>query len=371
MDAHAPSQGPRSAHFRPTGPAMALPPTSDGASALSKVEPPRPGARRQWPYRTFRPGLTPGRTRLAQVLLLAVVLGWSRQAPAGIPEDSPQRIDASPLPQGPGLAAQFPADRRIATHPDVIFADDFEDGPWRRRWHEIRNPAGAVLQTANPDGPALLGRRCLRVEAHLDRDTGGGLTRWFASAHRLFVRFYTRFVPPCDYMHHFVTLRANRGLSGAEKWSGFGGAGQKPQGDERFSTAIEPWGNWGRWPAPGKWQFYSYWPGMRPSPDGRYWGNTFGVPDAPSIPAGRWICVEFMLQHNRPGQPDGEQAFWIDGQLQGHWRGFTWRTSDRLEANALTVEAYVTDRWARQRTNVVDFDNVVIAQQYIGPAVDP
>jgi hypothetical protein len=29
------------------------------------------------------------------------------------------------------------------------------------------------------------------------------------------VRFYTHFVPPCDYIHHFVTLRGNRSLRGA------------------------------------------------------------------------------------------------------------------------------------------------------------
>ncbi|MCX7866366.1 MAG: hypothetical protein N2438_04480 [Limisphaera sp.] len=283
-------------------------------------------------------------------------------------ETGPIRIATSSLPQGHGLAAGHPNDQGLKTHPDVIFSDDFETGPLEGRWDDTRNPGGAVLRWAGTDAFPGLGRRCLRVEAHLDRDTGGGLTQWFESAPRIFIRFYTRFVPPCDYIHHFVTLRANRGLRGADKWSGFGGAGSKPAGDERFSTAIEPWGNWGRWPAPGKWHFYSYWHAMRPAPDGKYWGNHFDVPEAPLIPPGQWICVEIMLQHNRPGQPDGEQAFWIDGRLQGHWTGINWRTSEKLQANALTLEAYVTDRWARQPTNMVEFDNVVIARRYIGPA---
>lgn len=304
--------------------------------------------------------------RLATVLgaLAAEVFGLSSLF-AG--EAGPIRLATSPLPQGHGLAAENPNDRGLRSHPDVLFADDFETGPLEGRWHDMRNPAGAVLHWADPDAFPGLGRRCLRVEAHLGRDTGGGLTQWFESAPRIFIRFYTRFVPPCDYIHHFVTLRANRGLRGADKWSGFGGAGAKPRGDERFSTAIEPWGNWGRWPAPGKWHFYSYWHTMQPAPDGNYWGNHFDVPEAPPIPPGQWICVEFMLQHNRPGEPDGEQAFWIDGRLQGHWAGINWRTSEQLQANALTLEAYVTDRWARQPTNIVEFDNVVIARRYIGP----
>ena len=282
--------------------------------------------------------------------------------------DPPTRVASSPLPEGPGLAASFPGDQGIAAHPAVRFADDFESGPLALRWDDVRNPNGAVLGWARPDGPAFLGQRCLRVEAHLDRDTGGGLTRWFESAHRIFVRFYTRFVPPCDAIHHFVTLRANRGWKGADRWSGFGGAGEKPAGDERFSTALEPWTNWRRWPAPGKWHFYSYWYRMRRAPDGRYWGNTFEVPEAPLIPPDRWICVEFMLQHNTPAESDGEQAFWVDGRLMGHWTGIAWRRTEVLMANALTLESYVTDRWARQLTNIVEFDNVVVATGYIGPA---
>jgi hypothetical protein len=39
-----------------------------------------------------------------------------------------------------------------------------------------------------------------------------------------------------------------------------------------------------------------------------------------------------------------------------------------LKANALTLESYFTDRWTKHATNVVWFDNVVIAKAYIGPA---
>jgi len=271
------------------------------------------------------------------------------------------------LPEGKGLAAAFVADAGTPTHADVIFADSFETGNLGEGWDETGNKDGQVLSLVEPGAPEL-GRRCLRVEAHLGQDTGGGLTKWFEPAGTLFIRFYTKFDRACDYVHHFVTLRANKGLRGGDKWSGFGGAGLKPDGSERFSTAIEPWGDWGRNPPPGRWNFYSYWHEMKPSPDGKYWGNSFAVPSAPVIPRDRWICVEFMLKHNTPGQPDGEHAFWIDGTLLGHWKGINWRKSTHLMANALTVESYITDRWTQNPTNVVFFDNVVIARRYIGPA---
>ncbi len=273
----------------------------------------------------------------------------------------------SPLPRGSGLAAAYPGDVGIAADPRVVFADNFEAGHFRN-WDEVRNDGQEVLSLVDESAvEARLGRKSLQVTASLGRNTGGGLTQWYQPCDPVFIRFYTKFAADCDYVHHFVTLRANKGLRGGDRWSGFGGAGQQPRGDERFSTALEPWGDWGRLTPPGKWNFYSYWHEMRPSPDGKYWGNSF-LPEQPQpIPRDRWICCEFMLKHNTPGQPDGEQAFWIDGELLGHWRGINWRTSPTLWANAFTLESYVTDRWTKNRVNVVSFDNVVIAREYIGP----
>ncbi len=74
-----------------------------------------------------------------------------------------------------------------------------------------------------------------------------------------------------------------------------------------------------------------------------------------------------MLRHNTPGIADGEQAYWINGELRGHWKGLNWCTDKKLQAYALTLESYVTDRWTKNPENVVYIDNVVIASQYIGP----
>lgn len=248
-------------------------------------------------------------------------------------------VDSSSLPSGQGLAARFIADENIHSHTDVMFADGFEAGQLGAGWDETRNDDGEVLfSQPNTDSKDLLGKQCIKVVATLDKNTGGGFTKWFPSSDRLFIRFYTKFDPQCDYVHHFCTLRANRSLVGADRWSGFGGAGLLPDGKRRFSTAIEPWGN-----------------GFRPA-------------EQPNIEKDKWICVEFMLLHNTPGVNDGEQAYWIDGQLRGHWKGFNWRTDANLQANALTLESYITDRWTKQEANIVYFDNVVIAKSYIGPA---
>lgn len=274
----------------------------------------------------------------------------------------------STLPRGDGLAAGFPGDAGLDRDPRIVFADNFEAGEFSR-WDETRNDGDQVLAFVDESAAdPRLGQKSLQVTATLGENTGGGLTKWFEPPDPVFIRFYVKFAPDCDYVHHFCTLRANKSLRGGDRWSGFGGAGNKPRGDERFSTALEPWGNWRRYPPPGRWNFYSYWHEMQPSPDRRYWGNSFAPDDQPDIPRGQWICCEFMLRHNTPGEPDGEQAFWIDGELRGHWKGINWRTSPTLWANALTLESYVTDRWTKNRVNVVCFDNVVIAKEYVGPA---
>ncbi len=301
------------------------------------------------------------------VLFTAVV---SARA-GGDPEGKNNLAGKSDLPQGAeGLAAKYPGDRGIAEAEGVIFADDFEDGApgaWKR-WDEATDAKKNILAAADPaDQTGRLGKACLQVTATLAKDNGGGLTKWFASADTLHFRFYTKFDPDCDYVHHFCTLRANKSLQGGDRWSGFGGAGEKPDGAARFSTALEPWGNWGKEPAPGKWNFYSYWHTMSAAPDGKFWGNAFRPAEQPVIRKGEWICCEFLLKHNTPGQADGEQAFWIDGELRGHWKGIDWRTAPGLRANAFTLESYITSNWTKNPVNIVSFDNVVIARSYIGP----
>ena len=303
-------------------------------------------------------------TIAAPLLLIFLAAGES----GGDADGARNLAASSALPHGPGLAAAFPADQGIEKHPAVIFADDFEKEDFKTRWDE-GNKDGKILTLVDESaaGP-WLGKKSLRVEATLGKNNGGGLTRWFKPADAVHIRFYVKFDPACDYVHHFCTLRANKGLQGGDRWSGFGGAGEKPAGGERFSTALEPWGNWGRFKPPGRWNFYSYWHTMSKSRDGKYWGNSFQVKESKDIEKGKWICAEFYLKHNTPGKDDGEQAFWIDGELRGHWTGINWRATPELQANAFTLESYVTDSWTKNPVNVVLFDDVVIAREYIGPA---
>ena len=114
--------------------------------------------------------------------------------------------------------------------------------------------------------------------------------------------------------------------------------------------------------------------GLGGAPDGiNYWGNGFGPDEPRLIKKDRWYTIEFMVEANDPGEKNGRQAFWVDGELVGEFGGFAWRTDPALKVNAFWLLFYVTGNEASQnqveQTEVsrVWFDNVVVARDYIGP----
>lgn len=310
-----------------------------------------------------------------------------------------QGPETTPLPEGEGLAAKYPGDQGIQRDPDVVFAEDFEGGTLEevaKRWGNISNKEGKVMAFSSDVPPGSGGQRSLQMTATLGENTGGHLyTRFPQGLEVAFARFYVKFPPDAGYIHHFVHLG---GYNPPTPWPQ-GGAGERPRGDERITVGIEPYGDYGRYPPPGIWNFYCYWHEMKISADGRYWGNGLRPARPALVPKDRWQCVEVMLKLNSaPDRPDGELALWLDGKLMAHFRqgmrrsrwtgmgfslleeggepfeGFRWRTSNDLKINFFWLLHYVTENAARQNKvanpnpiNRVWFDNIVVAKRYIGP----
>lgn len=245
-----------------------------------------------------------------------------------------------------------------------LFADDFESGKIDK-WDADSNgddPARIRLVS----DPALVFRGTYSVEmtAQVGAGTGGKLNKWFLPGYdQVYVRWYCRFADDFDQGNHmhFCHLLANRQDN---KWSAFGKAGVKPAGDDFFTVGLEPWRDWGNNPAPGEMMFYSYHMDMPIDPKmGKYWGEMFR-PSPQFVPErGRWYCMELMVKANTPGQADGEQAFWIDGELKGKNGGIRWRNTADLKINAFWLMLYVHNS---PRVNRVWFDDVVIDDEYIG-----
>jgi len=285
-------------------------------------------------------------------------VGRASESDEGLP---PQAAMPAPGPQQRGLASLYPGDEGIEQDPRVLFVDDFETG----NVDEIGARWGNITQRENIDLTADVaanspGNRSIHIarNGHLFTHTKGVDT--------MYARFYVKFHEKTGYIHHFVHLVADRTPTPWPK----GGAGETPPGDAKFSTGIEPTGRWGKFPPPGVWNFYTYWHEMKTK-----WGSVYDGKQVPIEP-GRWYCVEAMLKANSsPEKADGEQAFWVDGELYGRFPGFRWRTTDQLKINSFWLLFYNTDQPAQHnkdpkpesRVMEVWFDDVVIATEYVGP----
>ena len=302
-----------------------------------------------------------------------------------------------------GIASNYPRDHGIENHPKVVFVEDFDRGTIRdfgKRWESVQNDD---IMSLSADVPAASGGGRSLLMTHIGgRGNGAHLYRRLDSGYdKLHVRFYVRFASECAPIHHFFHVG---GYHPATAWPQ-GGAGTRPRGNERFSTGVEPFGeNW-------SWDYYSYWMEMRGSPPrGQCWGNSFIHDRSLKVKRNQWECLELMMKMNELGVPDGEMALWVDGKLVSHlgmgfprgkwvfdkfkpgeggdgvrwsdethapeilqyphdgqpFQGFRWRHDEDLKINFLWVLLYIT-KAPQDHVSKVWFDNIVVAQDYIGP----
>jgi hypothetical protein len=338
--------------------------------------------------------------KLANILhgLFLIAIGSSRCTDA-----APQAARAV-LPEGAaGIATRYPGDIGIEKDPGVLFAEGFEAASLedvRKRWESVSAPE--IMSLAEDAPPGSGGKRSLLMTHVGGKSNGGHLYRRLLPGHdRLHVRFYVKFDPQSAPIHHFVHVGGYNPSTPHPQ----GGAGQRPRGDERFSTGVEPFGD--AW----VWDYYAYWMEMRGSPPrGQTWGNSFIQDPALKVERGRWICVELMMQMNDVGDTNGEMALWLDGRRVSHlgkgfpsgkwtfdrflpgqggegirwndakggrealqfppggspFEGFRWRRDEQLRLNFLWMLLYIT-RAPEGHVSKVWFDHIVVARQYIGP----
>ncbi len=314
------------------------------------------------------------------------------------PANGQEPASAPAVPEGPGLAAKYPGDEGIERDPAVIFAENFETKSLKdigERWSEVSNKDGKVLAFSDDVPSASGGKRSLEMTGTLGENSGGHLYTRFRGEDKAFLRFYTKFAADHAYEHHFVELG---GYHPPTPWPN-PRAGTLPAGDERVMVFIDAIGWYGRYAPPGIWGLYTYWPEMKKSADGNYWGNVLSPAQPVPIPRDRWLCVELLVKLNSaPESHDGELALWVDGKLvmrfakgmqRGPWSGMGFdlvesngvpfeglrlRTSLDLKINHLWLEHYVDEGAQRQnklsnpnRVNRVWFDDIVVARSYIGP----
>jgi len=289
------------------------------------------------------------------------------------------------LPQGNGLAANYPGDVGLAEDPDVVFADGFEDlddvvmdtSAYPQQGNRWDNVWGLVRVTREPSN-VHSGRQAIEI-THTQPRSHGAEKRLDPGYDRLFLRYYMKYAEGFPGCHH-----TGMAIQGAVPGVTLGSStGIRPDGRNHFTALIDTMPPWtGASPdPPGYMDVYCYHMDQK-----RKWGDIlyptgevyppeseglFGeafVP-RPNLMAerGQWVCYELMVQANTPGRRDGRVAFWVDGRLAGDFPNLRLRSVALLKANYVVIVSYSSSR----HENVTHwYDDIVAATSYIGPQVD-
>jgi hypothetical protein len=291
-------------------------------------------------------------------------------------------VAAPPTLAQDGIAKKYLRDTGIENDPDVVVAEMFEATDINNvvsRWTSAGNPVGMSLVSDIPSQSG--GSKSLLMTSIGGTNSGGQLYRKLIPGHdQLYLRYYVKYSSSGTYHHTGGWIGGYNPLT---DWPQ-GGAGDRPVGNDRFSIGPEPG------IIPLRFDMYTYWMGMRPSPTGEYWGNTFIQDPSVAIIADRWTCIEVMVKMNNPlSASNGELALWIDGTQiihlregapRGRWNanmffpdatgspfeGFQWRNASQLNLNWVWLLYYTTGN-PIGLIGKVWFDHVVLAKRYIGP----
>lgn len=311
-------------------------------------------------------------------LATAALLAFSISLPAS----DAHRAQAAPDPAGDPVeedSRPYPVDvtaksranpetlARLEKPGKVFFREDFEGKSFDAWFNRIGEKEGRV-RFGHSASDAHRGQGALELETTDEQGAscGAGASYWFHPGYdQVYFRRYVRFAEdydPGNLNHVGGTLYA---VAGDNRWGEMGKAGVRPEGNDRFGAAFEPWNDWRRVPLPGAMMLYTYWMDMKQDRSGKYWGNNLQPEkeDRVVLERGKWHCLEHMIRVGTPGQADGEMAAWIDGKLYVHFTGFRWCT-EPLKLKRIALGLYVHES---RRKNRVGYDDVVLSTGYVGP----
>jgi len=276
------------------------------------------------------------------------------------------------LPEGnTGISASHPNDTGIESHPNVLFADDFES------YSSVSQITGSGNYVNYYQGSNLTfdssiyfnGSQSLRMRMpSTGSEVSNAIVRDLSSEQDLlFMRVYARYQP--DYRG------VNSAHNGLRITGNYSGPGRRPDGTDFFLVNIEN-SKWDSEPEPGYTHAYVYHPeqddiyGEHWYADGRVtngsqsFGPHFVARPNVAPNRGDWICYEVLVQLNAPGVRDGRVAVWQDGDLIADWQNIRFRDVSSLKIDQIQLEnggqgsSQQNDKW---------YDNLVIATSYIGP----
>jgi len=290
------------------------------------------------------------------------------------------------LPQGnTGIASQYANDAGIASHPNVLFHDNFENqtgvSSLQQNWNAgVWQSSLVTITTA----PANVHAGSKAVELTLppsSTELGNGLCRWIAPTQDVvFLRYYSKY--PINFNVPVASRHDGGEISAGYFVGGMATPGVPANGTNKYLANVEcfPWDT--AVPTPGYLSIYIYWPEqfgnygdnffpsgtVIPNSYARSGAATFGptfVPRPDIVPTlGAWHCCEYMLRANTPGLRDGRIACWLDGNLIADFPNLRFRDIASLKIDHVAIGFFLG---SNTQENKKWYDDVVVATSYIGP----
>jgi acetyl esterase/lipase len=279
-----------------------------------------------------------------------------------------------------GIAANYIQDVGIAQDSRVLFHDDFETGSVGQKWDRVYHHSNLELTTEKDK--VLGGQRSLEITVpQSEQEVSNELVKRFTDGHpQLFLRYYSKFELGFDQ----IGSSHNGGfVSAIASTIPFATPGQRADGKNKFTAALENWRGEAETASPGHLNVYCYHPKMRSDygdhffPTGLVlpfsaqpanYGSEF-IPRLDIVPdLGRWHCYELMVQANAAGKANGRITFWFDGKLAADFPNLQLRDTEELQLNYAGIGLHV--KQSPNRANRKWYDDVVIATSYIGPKTE-
>jgi hypothetical protein len=270
-------------------------------------------------------------------------------------------------PARKGIASRYPADRGIASDPEVLFADDFQRGHWDPRWTSgVRSGAIVVASPGAESAGPPLSDRSLRATIPRGQQLGVDL-RYPLRQHgeepeEVFFRYYLRLAADWVRAGDGGKLPGLAGTYGRAGWGGRpwdGAQGWSLRGSYGLPLAPDHG-------AAGEVMLGTYaYHANAPSSYGEVF-NWTGDELAGLVKVERWYGIEQHLRLNAPGRDDGLLEVWVDGRPALVRKDLRLRDTRSLRIEHVWLNVFHGGT-ARAPADMNAFiTNVVVAKGYIG-----
>jgi hypothetical protein len=259
-----------------------------------------------------------------------------------------------------GLAAKYAGDEGIEKDPNVILFTDFESDEWHKHWSGRKRETVRVVIEDKERSFEPLQNKALQIKVSKGEHYGASIEYKFkdntgSEPEEIYFRYYLRFGSDWN------PRRGGKlpGISGTYGRAGWGG---------RPSNGRNGWSARGqfRGQRDGKTPigFYCYHADMR----GRYGSAWIWQRDRLGyLENNQWYCVEQYVRMNTPEKNDGVLRGWVDGKLAFEKTDVRMRDVSGLNIECIWINIYHGGTWTADSDDHLFIDNVVIANQYIGP----